>query len=73
MARATADKAHKDQAEPANVEQAADPQADSPELVEEEPTSLEQTPQSVLDDDGGLEQPSQDPNILIESDAGAEG
>lgn len=34
---------------------------------------LEQTPREVLDDDGGLPQPSQDPNVVIESDEGAEG
>ncbi len=39
---------------------------------EVEPT-LEQTPQEVLDDDGGLPQPTQDPNTVIESDSGVEG
>ncbi len=34
---------------------------------------LEQTPLEVLNDDGGLPQPPQDPNVVIESDEGAEG
>jgi len=34
---------------------------------------LEQTPWEVLDEDGGLPQPSQDPGVIIESDEGAEG
>ncbi len=32
-----------------------------------------QTPQDVLDEDSGVEQPSQDPNVDIKSDEGAEG
>ncbi len=32
-----------------------------------------QTSQDVLDEDGGVEQPSQDPNVDIKSDEGAEG
>lgn len=44
------------------------------ELSTEEPTSLEQTPKSVLDDDmGDFPQPSQDPEVLVESDERAEG
>lgn len=34
---------------------------------------LEQTPIEVLNDDGGLPQPTQDPNLIIQSDEGAEG
>ena len=47
---------------------------DPGELSEEEPTNLEQTPREVLDDDmGDYPQPSQSPNVLVESDEGAEG
>ena len=42
-------------------------------VSEPEDVKLVQTPQEVLDDDGGLPQPSQDPNVVIESDEGAEG
>lgn len=34
---------------------------------------LEQTPWEVLEDDGGLPQPAQDDELVIESDEGAEG
>ena len=82
MARAASGKAHahKEETEPTPIEQAPTPSAvevvddDPGELSEEEPTSLEQTPQAVLDDDmGDFLQPSQDPEVLVESDEGAEG
>lgn len=47
--------------------------AKTPVAEPEEGLVLEQTPREVLDDDGGLPQPSQDPNVVVESDEGAEG
>lgn len=40
---------------------------------EAETVVLEQTPIEILNDDGGLPQPAQDPTLVIESDEGAEG
>lgn len=45
----------------------------APAPDEEQAAIIEQTPWEVLEDDGGLPQPSQDPNEVIESDEGAEG
>jgi len=44
-----------------------------PSPDEPDPAELEQTPQEILDDDGGLPQWAQDPDMVVESDEGAEG
>ena len=55
----------------------SDPDPHLPEVPpapdEEQVKQIEQTPLDVLDDDGGLPQPSQDPNEVIGSDEEAEG
>jgi len=47
--------------------------ADDTLSLKEQVEGLEQTPWEVLDDDGGLPQPSQDSSLVIRSDEGAEG